>query len=86
MATAGTWLHAGSARTGNSNDADDTGYGSFRKSGVPYFGVLYNKDPTIWGTILGSPVFGNPHIDPRPKIAKRTNPSEALKPQPCRIF
>ena len=22
----------------------------------------YNKDPTIWGTILGSPVFGNSHI------------------------
>ena len=20
----------------------------------------YNKDPTIWGTILGSPIFGNP--------------------------
>ena len=22
----------------------------------------YNKDPTIWGTILGSPLFGNPHL------------------------
>ena len=22
----------------------------------------YNKDPTIWGTILGSPSFGNPHV------------------------
>ena len=22
----------------------------------------YNKDPTIEGTILGSPIFGNPHI------------------------
>ena len=22
----------------------------------------YNKDPTIWGTILGSPIFGNPQI------------------------
>ena len=21
-----------------------------------------NKDPTIWGSILGSPIFGNPHI------------------------
>ena len=21
-----------------------------------------NKDPTIWGTILGSPIFGNPHL------------------------
>ena len=22
----------------------------------------YNKDPTIWGPILGSPIFGNPHM------------------------
>ena len=22
----------------------------------------YNRDPTIWGTILGSPLFGNSHI------------------------
>ena len=22
----------------------------------------YDKDPTIKGTILGSPIFGNPHI------------------------
>ena len=22
----------------------------------------YNKVPTIWGTILGSPIFGNPHM------------------------
>ena len=22
----------------------------------------YNKDPTIWGTILGSPIFGNSHM------------------------
>ena len=21
-----------------------------------------NEDPTIWGTVLGSPIFGNPHI------------------------
>ena len=24
------------------------------------FWGLYNKDPTIYGTILGSPIFGNP--------------------------
>ena len=24
----------------------------------------YNKDPTIWDTILGSPIFGNSHIGP----------------------
>ena len=30
-------------------------FGSFRKLGLPYFGVLYNKDPTIfYGTILGA--------------------------------
>ena len=22
----------------------------------------YNKDPTVWGTILGSPIFGNAQI------------------------
>ena len=22
----------------------------------------YNKDPTIWGAMLGSPIFGNPHM------------------------
>ena len=26
------------------------------------FGGPYSKDPTIQGTILGSPVFGNSHI------------------------
>ena len=35
---------------------------SFRQLGVPYFGVLRNKDPTIWGTIFGSTNFGNSHI------------------------
>ena len=28
----------------------------------PLFCGPDNKDPTIWGTILGSPIFGNPHI------------------------
>ena len=27
----------------------------------------YNKDPTIYGTILGSPIFGNSHIRHLPK-------------------
>ena len=30
------------------------------------FGAPYNKDPTIDGTILGSPIFGNPHIVLKP--------------------
>ena len=34
--------------------------GDSEKKGVPYFGGPDNKDPTIWGTILGSPIFGNP--------------------------
>ena len=34
--------------------------GTFRKLGYPIFGGPCNKDPTIWGTILGSPIFGNP--------------------------
>ena len=21
-----------------------------------------NKDPTIWGSVIGSPIFGNPHV------------------------
>ena len=37
-------------------------YGSFRKLGVPYFGVLVVRIPTIYGTILGSPIFGNSQI------------------------
>ena len=37
--------------------------GFFRKLGVPYLGVLKNKDPTIYGTILGSPIVGNSHIE-----------------------
>ena len=27
----------------------------------------YNKDPTIQGTFLGSPIFGNPHVRRVPK-------------------
>ena len=30
--------------------------------GVPYFGGPYSKDPTISGTVLGSPIFGNSHM------------------------
>ena len=31
--------------------------------GILFWGP-YNKDPTIWGTIYGSPIFGNSsHID-----------------------
>ena len=34
-------------------------YGSFRKLGVPYFGVLI-KDPTIWGTKCPRPCTPKP--------------------------
>ena len=30
--------------------------------GYLVWGGPYNKDPTIQGTILGSPIFGNPHL------------------------
>ena len=33
-----------------------------------FFGVLKKKDPTIWGTILGSPVFGNSHLGSGVKV------------------
>ena len=29
---------------------------------VTLFGGPYNTDPTIQSTILGSPIFGNPHM------------------------
>ena len=31
----------------------------------PFFWGPYNKDPTIWATILVSPIFGNSHIAPK---------------------
>ena len=34
----------------------------FPKTRGTLFWGPYNKDPTIWGTILGSPTFGNSHI------------------------
>ena len=40
----------------------DAVFGSFRKEGVPLLWGPYNKDPTSWGTILGSPIFGSPPI------------------------
>ena len=41
---------------------DYFGIWEFPKLGVPYFGGPYNEDPTIQGTILGSPIFGNSHL------------------------
>ena len=44
-----------------SNDGEPrTLCGSFRKLGGTLFWALHNKDPTIQGTIFGSPIFGNP--------------------------
>ena len=36
--------------------------GTFRRLGIPYFGVLIFKDPTYYEGhyIIGSPIFGNP--------------------------
>ena len=36
-----------------------------------FFWGPYNKDPTIWGAILGSPIFGNSYISLRKLSAKR---------------
>ena len=38
----------------------------FQKIRVPYLGGPYDKDPTISGTILGSPIFGNFPMVPVP--------------------
>ena len=42
-----------------------------RKFGVPYLALFlggpYCKDPTISGTILGPPIFGNPRMCPEPE-------------------
>ena len=38
-------------------------YGIFRKFRGTSFWGPYSKDPTIQGTILGSPIFGNSHIE-----------------------
>ena len=37
-------------------------FGSFRNSGYLIFCGPYNKDPTICGTMLWSPIFGNSHL------------------------
>ena len=37
-------------------------YEEFPKIRATLFWGPYNEDPTIWGTILGSPIFGNSHI------------------------
>ena len=34
----------------------------FPKIRGPYLGAPYNKDPTMSGTILGSPIIGNPQV------------------------
>ena len=36
--------------------------GRFPKLGVPLLGGPYDKDPANWGTISGSPIFGNSHL------------------------
>ena len=39
----------------------DPDMGVSENLGTLYWGP-YNKDPTIWGTILGPPIFGNSHM------------------------
>ena len=45
------------------------------------FGGPYNKDPTMWGTILGSPIFGNPHIM---KIIQLLLSGDSTQPKPAK--
>ena len=39
-------------------------YEEFPKIRATLFWGPYNEDPTIWGTILGSPIFGSSHMRP----------------------
>ena len=51
--------------------------GSFRKLGYLIWGP-YNKDPTIKGTILGSPIFGNSHVRLSLKAARSPNSQDKV--------
>ena len=44
----------------------------FPKIGGTLFWGPYNKDRTIWVTILGSPIFGNPHMVRVTSLAMRS--------------
>ena len=46
------------------------------------FGGPYNKDPTIEGTILGSPIIGNPHMLDSGNQGAATSVLVALKSSP----
>ena len=37
-------------------------YMAVSKNQGPHFGSPYNKDHNIFGSILGSPIYGSPHI------------------------
>ena len=54
--------------------------GTFRKLGVPYFGVLIKKDPAFQGTLLRSPIFGHPPPDRFPRDSPPRLPP--LRPPP----
>ena len=43
-------------------------YGSFRKLGVPYYGVIIRILLFRVITILGSPIFGNSHMNPKKEL------------------
>ena len=60
---AATWPTFSSAIRGGAAAAAPHFIWEFPKKGVPYLGGPYNKDPTIEGTIFGSPIFGNSHIE-----------------------
>ena len=51
-------------------------YGSFRKLGVPYLGVLIIRTLLFRVLFLGSPIFGNSHIGPQKSrvVGSKVNP------------
>ena len=58
------------------------GYGSFRKLGGT-LGVLMIRILLFWGTILGSPIFGNFHIGCW--VLDTGKKSAGLRPQPSTL-
>ena len=62
--------------------------GEFPKIGGALFWGPYDKDPAIWGTILGAPIFGNPRFESyHGKSRKTLQPRlDAVGPAPKLLF
>ena len=64
--------HSGFRGSGLLTAQRDSIMWGFPKTRGTLFWGPYNKDPTIWCTILGSPIFGNPHV----RLRKATGGTE----------